>query len=448
MSVSAAEMEVGLTALQEFTERSGKMGGVLRGGGGGVMRRGGAEDAALTELEEMTRRSGKLGGGVGRGGVPRGGDAGVGVGVPGNMGLTELEFTSRSRKFSGVTHGGAACGSGSVAPEDLLTPSPSLSTGSSDNDAAALVADVDYDQAYRMLAVTLGLETSRDGVGVDVSAGVGVDMTTGGGNVGDGDAAPRAEQPQFPTQPGAHGFMNPLSAGAVTMATPPASHTTPSANQATLSNVTSPVTSQPLYQQQQRQQAMSAMLNHHHQGNVFPDPGLVQSMFGTHGNGARDTEAPRSNYKNPLVTFMNFLHQHQQQSGNSNAGCHGNNSNNMAGVFNNLQDQLAMENMFNYSNGEGASPGGGPIAGRKNGNMYRPTGGVAASRRGRLSSVPPAGGAGRYNLHPAPIRGPPAQPAAPPPWGFYLNRDAASDAINATAFPTTTASRLGCSGNG
>ena len=314
----------------------------------------------------------------------------------------------------------------------MLTPSPSLSGGSSDE--ADLDAEVDYDQAYRMLAVTLGFENSRDATSLDVAAGGGGNPIQGSGSSG----PPQGQQdllspqvqgpPQFPTlpspgvpgMPGAHGFSNPSGSGSVTMPTPMFTNTQP------MTSSPQPVTS-PLPQQQQMPQFMASMRQ---QGSVFPTANamMLQSLFG--GNSGRDNGSRGGNYNNPLVTFMRTLFQQQQQQMQS--GNHGNsNGNSMANIFNNIPEQILMENMFNFNQNNVNNNQQQPPSNRKSFNHQQ--------KRHRTSGgKTPRGTAGYHNL-----QNQRSNPSAAP-WGFYLNRDE-SDVMFP---PFTPPPRHGCPGNG
>ena len=325
----------------------------------------------------------------------------------------------------------------------MLTPSPSYSGGSSDE--AELDTEVDYDQAYRMLATTLGFENSRDASLLDVIAGNGPNNGGNGGNGGNknqlhGSAGPMVPQnqqqeqapyqgpAQFPSvvaMPGAHGFSNPLGTGSVTIPTPNTTNSQPQQQQQTVTSTQQAMTSPPT--QQQMPQFMASVRN---QGNVFPTPNamMMQNIFG--GNNRRDSGSRGSNYNNPLVTFMRTLFQQQQQQQAQQQMQNSNNGNTMANIFNSIPEQILMENMFNF--------------GQNNFNNQQqqcssrksPSSAHQKSSRHRTSSLSQRSAGGHYK--------PPVQRSPSAPWGFYINRDG-SDVM----FPPFSPSpRLGCPGNG
>ena len=321
----------------------------------------------------------------------------------------------------------------------MLTPSPSLSGGSSDE--ADLDTEVDYDQAYRMLAVTLGFENSRDATSLDVAAGGGNPIQGQGPGVVDPHQGQQDQlSPQGPAQfatlpgpgvpsmPGAHGFANPIGSGSVTMPTPSATNTQPQLS--TMTSSQQPATS-PLPQQQQMPAFMASMRN---QGSIFPTPNLMmlQNLFG--GNNGRDSRSRTGNYNNPLVTFMRtlFQQQQQQQAQQMQSGHHGNSSgSSMANIFNNIPEQILMENMFNFNQNSVSN---------NQQQQHHPSNRKSLNhqqKRQRTSGQTQRNTAGYYSLQNQ--RNPSSAP-----WGFYLNRDG-SDVMFP---PFTPPPRLGCPGNG
>ena len=336
-----------------------------------------------------------------------------------DIGLTSLDVVEMDRRRSSP---------------GMLTPSPSYSGGSSDE--AELDTEVDYDQAYRMLATTLGFENSRDASLLDVIAGNGPNNGSNGGNSGNNnqlqgsagsmvpqnqqqDQAPYQGPAQFPGVPGAHGFSNPLGTGSVTMPTPNATNSQPQQQQQTVTSSQQTMTSPPT--QQQMPQFMASVRN---QGNVFP----TQNIFG--GNNGRDNGSRGSNYNNPLVTFMRTLFQQQQQQQVQQQMQNSNNGNTMANIFNSIPEQILMENMFNFGQNNFNNQQQ-QFSSRKS-----PSSAHQKSSRHRTSSLSQRSAGGHYK--------PPVQRSPSAPWGFYVNRDG-SDVM----FPSFSPSpRLGCPGNG
>ena len=346
-----------------------------------------------------------------------------------DIGLTSLDVVEMDRRRSSP---------------GMLTPSPSYSGGSSDE--AELDTEVDYDQAYRMLATTLGFENSRDASLLDVAAGNGPSNgNNGGGNGGNNnnalhgsggpivpqDQAPYQGPAQFPgvaSMPGAHGFSNPLGTGSVTMPTPNVTNSQPQQQQQTVTSSPQTMTSPP--PQEQMPQFMASVRN---QGNVFPSPNamMMQNLFG--GNSGRESGSRGSNYNNPLVTFMRTLFQQQQQQQAQQQMQNSNNGNTMANIFNSIPEQILMENMFNFgqNNFNNQQQQQQQFSSRKS-----PSNGHQKSSRHRASSLSQRSAGGHYK--------PPVQRSPSAPWEFYVNRDG-SDVI----FPPFSPSpRLGCPGNG
>ncbi len=294
----------------------------------------------------------------------------------------------------------------------LLTPSPSLngsiSSGEDDDDAGF---NVDYDQAYRMLAVTLGLENSRDATSLASQTHNTAGQYSTAGGVGGTAKLPRDQQPipsphspPMTNLPGVHVFNNATPTVPVTMPTP---NSPTHQQQGTLPSPSPAHHGLPQF-------IPPAMRN---QGNIFPPPNqMMQNGYHSnnsyYGNAGNVNMANSENHANNLAAlFRSFL---------QNGGTMNNNGSNLSSMFGGLPEQIIMENMmnFNQNNQNCNLQQQGPAKKQVGHRNYK---------RGRAPSAPNVGG---YNIQQPPPHGhhgiSQQQPPPPPgstPWGFYINRD-------------------------
>ncbi len=312
----------------------------------------------------------------------------------------------------------------------LLTPSPSLSgsplTSGDEDDEAGF--NVDYDQAYRMLARTFGLENSRDATSRDATFRDATSLcsqtqntpgqySTAGGVGGtarvlrEQQPLPAPASPPLTSLPGVHVFNN---------ATPTVPVTMPSPNNATVQQGNLP----PPPPAHGVPQFMPPTMRN--QGNIFPPPNqMMQNGYHSnnsyYGNAGNVNMPNNENHANNLAAlFRSFL---------QNGGSTNNNGSNLSSMFGGLPEQILMENMMNFNQNNQNMQQQGPV---------KRQGGPRNYKRGRAPSAPMraphAPNMGGYNMQQPPQQhmhhgiASPQQQQQPPlsastPWGFYMNRD-------------------------
>ena len=303
----------------------------------------------------------------------------------------------------------------------LLTPSPSLSgsplTSGDEDDEAGF--NVDYDQAYRMLARTFGLENSRDATSLSSQTqNTPGQYSTAGGVGGTARVPPREQQPlpapaspPLTSLPGVHVFNNATPTVPVTMPSP--NNTTPQQG-----NLPPPPTAHGV------PQFMPPTMRN--QGNIFPPPNqMMQNSYHSnnsyYGNAGNVNMPNNENHANNLAAlFRSFL---------QNGGSTNNNGSNLSSMFGALPEQILMENMMNFNQNNQNMQQQGPV---------KRQGGPRNYKRGRAPSAPMraphAPNMGGYNMQQPPQQhmhhgiASPQQQQQPPlsastPWGFYMNRD-------------------------